>query len=479
MIAKTKRAVARLVMMFGLVAVITGMMGFQAAQAEDGGDSVVVESTSYVETSAKADVKAETLAVVDGATQVTWEVPNHNVKVTAKQLKKAAWVKVNATGANSSKVVYKKAKAKLYKVYKKRFFKKYKKTLPRKEAKQKAKKKAKQKAVKDSRVVVLKAGSCVRNRGMRNRLPLGFVWCPDVPVVLKYDSKSKQYRHSHSLLTTSNLEALKRELAAQDRLDELEVVGTVKIGGVTYFIVKWCLNYIGGKVEMVAKVIQVRYTHNLLMDVALESHVVATATVKASLQCPTGTLYGEASASASGSASADFRVMLKYRDAKVRDEKARILKEARGKAKTAAKAAASARVKLECGNTPPTPPPPVDNPPVVNIYGAPAHLYVNGNAALWIEASDPNGDALQVSVKAGGQNTCQQVNGKYTTNCVTGLIPVDVRWDGTPCPSGVKCYRATAWTGSTPGNFTAIAKVIANGVPVEDSISFPVMADEF
>ena len=461
-----------------LMAMTGSAITAQAANASDG-DSVTVESTSYAETSAKADIKAETLAVVDGATQVTWEVPNHNVKVTAKQLKKAAWVKVKATGANSSKVVYKTAKAKLYKVYKKRFFKKYKKTLPRKEAKQKAKTKATRKAVKDSRVVVLKPGSCVRNRGMRNRLPLGFVWCPQTPVVLKYDGKSNQYRHSHSLLTASNLEALKQELKAQDRLDELEVVGTVKIGGVKYFIVKWCLNYIGGNIEMAVKVIQVRYTHNLLMDVALESHVESTATVKASLQCPTGTLYGEASASASGSASADFRVMLKYRDSKVRDEKARILAEARGKARTAAKTAASAKVKLECGSTPPPPPPPVDNPPVVHIYGAPAHLYTGGNAALWIEASDPDDDALQVSVRAGGQNTCQQENGKYTTNCVTGLIPMNVRWDGTPCPAGVKCYRATAWAGSTPGNFTAIAKVIANGEPVETSISFPVMADEF
>ena len=121
-----------------LIAIVMNVTGIAPAHATEG-DSVTVESTSYAETSAKADVKAETIAVIDGATQVTWEAPNHNVKVTAKQLKKAAWVKVKATGANSSKVVYKTAKAKLYKAYKKRFFKKYKKTLPRKEAKQKAK----------------------------------------------------------------------------------------------------------------------------------------------------------------------------------------------------------------------------------------------------------------------------------------------------------------------------------------------------
>ncbi len=366
--------------------VIVGLFGFTPAYAS--GDSVTVESISYAETSAKADVKAESLAIVDGAAQLTWEEPNHTIKVTAKQLKKAPRIKVNATGANSSKVIYKKAKAKLYK--------KYKKSMP--------KWKAKKRAVKDADVVVLEEDSCVRNRGKWNKLPRGFIWCPDVPVVVKYDEKSDQYRHSHSLLTASNLEALKQELAAQDRLDELEVVGTVKLGGVTYFIVKWCLNYIGGDVIMLTKVIQVRYEHNLLMDIDLESIVDVSATVKASLQCPSGTLYGEASASASGYAAASITVMMKHRDSSVQSEKSRILTEARAKAKTQAQAAAQAKVKLECGSTPPPPPPPppVDNLPSMQCHAA-QHIWVGEDPMVAVfDLTDPDGtpvsfDKLEVT----------------------------------------------------------------------------------
>ena len=99
--------------------------------------------------------------------------------------------------------------------------------------------------------------------------------------------------------------------------------------------------------------------------------------------------------------------------------------------------------------------------------GSPAHLYVGGNAYIWIEASDPDGDAVSVQVSASGAGT------------VAGLVPSDVRWDGTPCPSGKSCYRATAWAGDAPGTLTITAKVTANGKSATDSVSFPVKADEF
>lgn len=113
-------------------------------------------------------------------------------------------------------------------------------------------------------------------------------------------------------------------------------------------------------------------------------------------------------------------------------------------------------------------PPPVDHKPAVNIMGSPAHLYVGGNAHVWIEASDPDGDAVSVKVSATGAGT------------VSGLVPVDIRWDGTPCPSGKSCFRATAWAGDTPGNMTITATVTANGLSGDpDSVTFPVKADEF
>lgn len=112
--------------------------------------------------------------------------------------------------------------------------------------------------------------------------------------------------------------------------------------------------------------------------------------------------------------------------------------------------------------------PPVDHAPSVSIMGSPAHLYTGGNAAIWIEAFDPDGDAVSVNVSASGAGT------------VAGLVEVNVRWDGTACPSGKKCYRATAWAGDTPGTLTITATVSANGTPGQPAtVSFPVKKDEF
>lgn len=100
--------------------------------------------------------------LVEGATQVSWENPNHNVKVTKKQVRKAPHLKVKATGANSSKVIWKKSGR--------------------------------------AKIVVLKRGSCVRNTGRENRLLVGFVWCLKYDAVLVFDAKSRQYRHSHNII---------------------------------------------------------------------------------------------------------------------------------------------------------------------------------------------------------------------------------------------------------------------------------------
>lgn len=139
---------------------------------------------------------------------------------------------------------------------------------------------------------------------------------------------------------------------------------------------------------------------------------------------------------------------------------------ASGSLKAAVKIALDGEAKAMCNATPPDNPP-TDNPPVVNIMGSPAHLYVGGNAYVWIEASDLDGDAVSVQVSASGAGT------------VAGLVPSSVRWDGTPCPSGKSCYRATAWAGNTPGNMTITATVTAKGKTATDSVTFPVRADEF
>ena len=191
----------------------------------------------------------------------------------------------------------------------------------------------------------------------------------------------------------------------------------------------------------------------------------------------------EASASVSGSAEAWVRMWIKVKSrtttgisftaANQAEVKASADTTIKGMLQSKVKTHLEGKAMAMCNYTPPPneeppPPPPVDHKPAVNIMGSPAHLYVGGNAYVWIEASDPDGDAVSVQVSASGAGT------------VAGLVPVDIRWDGTPCPSGKSCFRATAWAGNTPGNMTITATVTANGLSGEpDSVTFPVLADEF
>jgi hypothetical protein len=354
-----------------LIAIALPSVGFTPAFAT-GGTSVTVESISYAETSAKAEVKTETRAVIDGATQVSWEVPNHNVRVTKKQLKKAVRIKVNATGSNSSNVIFQTAVKKLMK----------------------SKHMSRKQAVKAAGIVVLKKGSCVRNTGRENRLQVGFVWCLAYDAVLVFDKPSKQYRHAYNI--------------RDGRL------------------IKTCLNYIGGDVPMRVKVIQVRYEEDILMDIDLESEVSVSATVKGSQSCPTGTLYGEASASASGSASASIRVKIREKVTAVEAKKIELLTSARAKAKTAAEAAAMARVKLECGETP-TPVTP--KPDLIEISTI-NDVLVNNSRTITVSGNVAPGHTgtLFCTSRNGGSITAgkqQSVSGSFTKQ-ITYTAPSEV-----------------------------------------------------
>jgi hypothetical protein len=177
-------------------------------------------------------------------------------------------------------------------------------------------------------------------------------------------------------------------------------------------------------------------------------HAVADATATATATCPDGTV-ARSSATGHGEAWSDVSQVDADRQAKAFAD---------------AKAKANADASVQCGSTPP----PVDRPPVVNIMGSPAHLYVGGNAYVWIEASDPDGDTVSVKVSASGAGT------------VAGLVPSAIRWDGTQCPAGKSCYRATVWASTTPGNLTVTATVTGGGKSGSpDSATFPVKPDDF
>jgi hypothetical protein len=356
MIAKTKRAVARLVMMFGLVAVITGMMGFQAAQAEDWDFVLEVSSHSVAadEASIDANITNETRMVIDGATQVSWEVPDHNVNVSKKQLRKAPKFKIRATGANSSKRIFKKAKKVL--------FKEYQKTMPRK--------KAKKKAVKHAGVVILEKGSEVRNTGKENTLRVGFKWRLKYKAVLVFDKPSKQYRHAYNIR-----------------------------GGK---LLKTCLNYIGGKVPMRKKVIQVRYEEDVKLSGNAEAVAKAPVTVFFNLTCPNGAAVQVSAQAAAYGRAADSIVFTKRTRAAVLTEfKSRAVANISVDASTFAEAKGNINIKAKCGDNPPPPPPSYEKP---SVDVTPVACVEEGDSRdVKVTVSNPNTEADTARLTFRGQ----------------------------------------------------------------------------
>jgi len=124
--------------------------------------------------------------------------------------------------------------------------------------------------------------------------------------------------------------------------------------------------------------------------------------------------------------------------------------------------------ECECGPPPPPPPPPppVNHPPQISCT-FPPHVYVGESQFMWCEASDSDGDSLTVNIV--GDSHLQ----------VSSTIPVNERWDGSPCPSGVHCYRSTLW-GKSAGTAHIVAKASAGGeeaTPAEGDVEVP--EDEF
>lgn len=116
---------------------------------------------------------------------------------------------------------------------------------------------------------------------------------------------------------------------------------------------------------------------------------------------------------------------------------------------------------------PTTPQAPVDNPPHIDVFNTPAHLYTGGVHYVFIEAYDPDGDAVSVSTSASGQGT------------ITLPTPVDVRWDNSPCPSGKSCYRARVQGSGTPGALSLTFKASSKDKFEIKQVTLPVVPDQF
>lgn len=253
---------------------------------------LTVLSTSYDEASVKETIKINNAIrlLINGAYQVSWENPNHKIKISKKQLRKAPRIKVQALNANSSKVIYKKAKG--------------------------------------AKFVVLKKGSCVRNTGKENKLRVGFEWCLAYDAVLVFDNLTKQYRHAFNLRNGK--------------------------------LIKTCLNYIGGKVPMRKKVVQVRYEEDVKYSGNLSVETRAYVDVEFKLGCPTNGAYFrvKASALASGSANASIRYTGRTMVSVVNATKVSLRHDALVNMSASAESSAAAMIDIEayCGSTPEEPP---------------------------------------------------------------------------------------------------------------------------
>ncbi len=338
---------------------------FAATGSTGGTTELEISTWSLGAASSNAEITDETRLVIDGATQVSWEVPDHNVTVTSKQLRKAPRIKVNATGANSSKVIFKAAVKKL------------------------SKKLSKKEAIKAAGIVILKKGSCVRNTGRENALRVGFVWCLAYDAVLVFDKPSKQYRHAYNIRDGK--------------------------------LIKTCLNYIGGNVPMRAKVVQVRYEE----DVEYEGNIMAVAeakvSVKFSLTCPNGASFQvDGFATAYGRASDRVTFTSRTRVSVENGFKLKAEQNILVNQDVFAAAGAGINIKATCGDNPPPPPVVVPKPTLVEI-GLVNRVLIGNDIEISVSgtvAKDHNAELFCTALNGGTVTTGKRqpnLSGSFST----------------------------------------------------------------
>ncbi len=231
---------------FGLVTALIVTLGLTvfvapAANADGGGTTVTASTASNAKIDARTTGAVQ--AVIGGRVQTAWEHPEgFKGKLTAKSIRKAPRIRVNAPGANASRVIWRKSG--------------------------------------HAPLVVLLPGSRVLNTGHGN---VKFVWTVTRPTVAKL-TKRGQYVEVAQLLTNAQLAAVKAGSHGKDYVS----VGKVKFRGKKLNIVLWCKNRFGGKGHLIVNPIQHRYPGDILMDVSLEAKLLNGSELGAIVTCPNG-----------------------------------------------------------------------------------------------------------------------------------------------------------------------------------------------
>lgn len=224
------------------------------------------------------------------------------------------------------------------------------------------------KKTRHARVVVVKKGSCLWNMGRYNNIEMGFDWTLKNQAVLVL--KGRYYRHAFDL-----------------------------IGGK---LRKNCWNYIGKRVNRYAKkVVQVRYNADIQEDVSIKATASATAKAVGTLQCTSGTLYGEASATSSATAEATIRVRVRTKLASVNAKRAALEAKASADASVKAMADASAKISLKCSDTPP---PVTYQAPTVSVSAGACVKPGEATGVVTVSGANPNDVAAGGTFTLGNQS---------------------------------------------------------------------------
>ena len=231
-----------------------------AANADTSDFHFTVTAKDFDHTEQSVTIENRKRLTINGAQQLTWENSNHGLTVTAAQIRSAPKIKTSCTESNrrtQSTQIFNKTHG--------------------------------------ARTVVVTAG-CVWNRGMRDQYRVGFKFYVKSPMVLKVDSHHR-YRHAFALKTKSQLQSGDT------------VTGKVVLYGITRYIVKVCLNYIGGAVNTyTSNPVQVRYAKDVKYSGELEVKSEVEADVTFNITCPNGANFStQIHAAASGYARSEIR----------------------------------------------------------------------------------------------------------------------------------------------------------------------------
>lgn len=286
--------IAALAVMAGLMT-ISPAPAMGATENEESESSIVIESYSYSDDYSSATAKESVRIKLEGKTQLSF----FEAGVTAWSFKKAMKCK-----AIFVKVTWSKAKIK----------KKLKKAMRK---------------VGGTWCVRLKQGSTWANSGKEGQRPVPF---------------SATVKCDFSLMTLKPGTKVKRGI--------WEHMGAL-CGGTFHQVCKnwWMIGVVPTLTENDVHLVESEL--DIVEETVVEASASATATAKGYLECPSGKLWGEASASASASSFASAFAKVRFKAQAVGDLKLSLIAKLKESVMAIARAKAAARIKLVCKDQPP------------------------------------------------------------------------------------------------------------------------------